>query len=168
MNKNIIIVGLFIALLGLAACATGVKDIQETNNVDVTNTANSGVVETSEPELIAGTTTKLYEFDQISYEKALSEGKTVILNFYATWCPSCKAEQPVIIDVFNEHDDPNLVAFRVNWKDPGTSVDEENLAKEFGITVQGTKIFLKGGEKVLKAPEHWPKDRWVTELEKLK
>ena len=32
-------------------------------------------------------------------------GKVVLLNFWATWCPPCRAENPDIEEVYNEHKD---------------------------------------------------------------
>jgi thiol-disulfide isomerase/thioredoxin len=37
------------------------------------------------------------------------EGKTIFLNFWATWCPPCIAEMPNIQALYNELDDENIV-----------------------------------------------------------
>lgn len=43
--------------------------------------------------------------DQYGKEHKLSEyrGKTVFLNFWATWCPPCKGEMPHIEDLYKEY-----------------------------------------------------------------
>lgn len=43
--------------------------------------------------------------DQYGNEHILSnyEGKIVFLNFWATWCPPCKAEMPYIEDIYKEY-----------------------------------------------------------------
>ncbi|MBI2142785.1 redoxin domain-containing protein, partial [Candidatus Woesearchaeota archaeon] len=90
-----------------------------------------------------------YEFDKESYEAALSEGKYVFLDFYANWCPICKAEEPEIKAAFNELGVENVTGFRVNYNDDQTDSNEKALAKKFGITYQHTKIVVAPDEKVV-------------------
>ncbi|MBI2550400.1 TlpA family protein disulfide reductase [Candidatus Woesearchaeota archaeon] len=90
-----------------------------------------------------------YEFDKAAYDGALKEGKYVFLDFYANWCPICKAEAPAIKAAFDELDADNVVGFQVNYNDDQTDADEKALAKKFGITYQHTKIFITADEKVV-------------------
>ncbi len=118
-------------------------------------------------KLLAGTTTEYREFTKTGYEQALAQGKTVLLYFYASWCPLCKAEQQEAHAAFNEANYPNIIGFRVNYKDSDTDAAEEALAKEFGISYQHTKVILKNGERVLKAPDSWDKKRYLEEINKV-
>lgn len=119
-------------------------------------------------KILAGTEQTPYrEFNQADYELALKENKDILLYFYASWCPLCKSEQVETFAAFNELNDPNLVGFRVNYRDSDTDDDEEALAKEFGIPYQHTKVILKDGKMVLKAPDSWNKQRYLDELQKL-
>ncbi|MCJ7691638.1 MAG: TlpA family protein disulfide reductase, partial [Clostridiaceae bacterium] len=64
-------------------------------------------------------------------EVSLSDfkGKKVFLNFWASWCPPCKAEMPDIEEVYNETKDSDLVIIAINVgesRDTAKSFIEEN------------------------------------------
>ena len=119
-------------------------------------------------KVLAGTEkTKYLEFNKADYDKALKDKKKILLYFYANWCPICKKEQPETFAAFNEMNDPDLIGFRINYRDSDTDADEEALAKEFGVSYQHTKIILRDGQRVLKAPDSWDKQRYLDELTKL-
>jgi peroxiredoxin len=37
------------------------------------------------------------------YSSAQLAGKPAVINFFATWCPPCKAEVPGFVEVYNKH-----------------------------------------------------------------
>lgn len=57
-------------------------------------------------------------------------GKKVILNFWATWCPPCKAEMPDIQKFYNEADD-NVEILAINI-DP--QYDVKKFVREANVT----------------------------------
>lgn len=67
---------------------------------------------------------------------------------------------------FDELTSDRVIGFRVNYKDNQTDTDEQNLAREFGVPYQHTKVFLKNGKQILKAPDGWDKARYITEINK--
>ena len=111
--------------------------------------------------------TKYLDFNKADYDNALKEKKKILLYFYANWCPICKAEQPNTFAAFNEINDPDLIGFRVNFRDSDTDADEEAIAKEFGVSYQHAKVILNDGQKVLKALDSWDKPRYLNELAKV-
>lgn len=119
-------------------------------------------------KVLAGTeTTKYLDFNKSDYDKSLKEKKKILLYFYANWCPICKKEQIDTFAAFNEINDPDLIGFRVNYRDGDDDEYEKALAKEFGVSYQHTKIILKDGQRVLKAPDSWDKQRYLDELAKI-
>ena len=72
--------------------------------------------------------------DQYKNVHTLSEyeGKTVFLNFWATWCPPCKAEMPHIEDIYKEYglNKEDVVILGVASPNLGKEGSEEHI-KEF-------------------------------------
>ena len=60
------------------------------------------------------------------------EDKVIILNFFATWCPPCRAEIPDFIQLVNEYSDKNLVIIGVSLDRSGVEVLRE-FADGLGI-----------------------------------
>ena len=54
-------------------------------------------------------------------------GKAVLINFWATWCPPCRAEMPAIEAVYRSHKDLGLEVLAVNI----TNQDDQAAAAAF-------------------------------------
>lgn len=61
-------------------------------------------------------------------------GKAVIINFWASWCPPCRAEMPAIEAVHQSHNDSGLVILGVN----ATNQDNMTQVNEFVINMDLT------------------------------
>ena len=73
--------------------------------------------------------------DQYGNTHSLSDykGKTIFLNFWATWCPPCRAEMPDIQKIYETADtegDNALVVLGVAAPNYGNEKDEEGI-KQF-------------------------------------
>lgn len=69
--------------------------------------------------------------------------KTVLLDFWATWCGPCRMIAPTVAAVAEEN--PDVLVGKVN-------VDEEpELARAFNIMSIPTLVVLKGGKTVNQA-----------------
>jgi len=118
-------------------------------------------------KVLAGKSSPLLDFAKIDYDMAKNSDKLVVLYFYANWCPICKEEVAnALYPAFNELTGDRVIGFRVNYNDNETDGDERNLAREFGIAYQHTKVFLKNAQRILKSPESWNKDRYINEIMK--
>jgi peroxiredoxin len=57
---------------------------------------------------------------------ALSDykGKTILLNFWASWCDPCKFEMPFIEQLYKDTKDSDLVIVTVNLQEPKSTVSK--------------------------------------------
>lgn len=64
--------------------------------------------------------------DENGEQQKLSQwqGKTVVLNFWATWCGPCREEMPELSELHTEYADKNVVVL-------GIALDEIEAIKEF-------------------------------------
>lgn len=115
---------------------------------------------------LAGAVAPLLEFNAVDYARSLQSGKLIVLYFYANWCPICKKEFPELVDAFNQLSTDQVIGFRVNFNDNATDEVETNLAREYGVAYQHTKVFVKNGERLLKSPDSWDQQRYLLEIMK--
>jgi DsbE subfamily thiol:disulfide oxidoreductase len=59
-------------------------------------------------------------------------GKTVFLNFWATWCVPCREEMPAMERLYQQFKNRNFVILAVNVKD--RKQEAMNFLKELGLT----------------------------------
>lgn len=60
------------------------------------------------------------------------KGKVVMLNFWATWCPPCKQEMPVMQEAYQKYKDQGFEIAAVNIGE--TDVAVQSFAKTQGLT----------------------------------
>ena len=164
----IVIIILMIVVLGagyylIIKQSETISTIAQPENV-VTENEQGEVMTNYSGTVLAGTSAPLLDFTKADYDTAIKSDKVVVLYFYANWCPICIAEFPVMQKVFNELSADKVIGFRVNYNDNQTDNDEKNLAKEFGVAYQHTKVFVKNGQRVLKSPEGWEQSRYLREI----
>ena len=78
--------------------------------------------------------------------------KTVLVDFWASWCGPCRMLSPVVDEVSREHED-TLSVGKVNVDDC------PDLAKKFGVMSIPTVILFKDGQVVDKRVGYQPKNQ---------
>lgn len=88
--------------------------------------------------------------------EVLGSGKTVLVDFWASWCNPCRMLSPVVDEIADEH--PEIKVVKVN-------VDEEQeLAAEYGIMSIPCLFVFKNGEAVDKSVGVIPKQQIIDML----
>ena len=81
-------------------------------------------------------------FDKTKFETALAQGKPVIVDFAADWCPTCKEQKPIVDALMQEPRRKDITLFVADFD------KETALKKRLKVTMQSTFIVLKGGKEV--------------------
>ncbi len=144
-----IIGGIVVLCMGIYMLNTGFTSIKALENKTSDNTT---VVENSNDENL--TDIEKYSFtlkDNKGNDVTLSEykGKTVVLNFFATWCTYCKMELPSLEEINSTRDD--IVIFLVatpNIGNEGSKEYIESFMEENGYSM--TVLYDETGEVVSK------------------
>lgn len=78
------------------------------------------------------------------------EGKKVFINFWASWCPPCKAEMPDIQKLYENHgEDIKIIA--VNLEEEKTKVEKYLNNEELDFTVLLDKNNKVAGQYLVRA-----------------
>lgn len=103
-------------------------------------------------------------FSPDAVKAELAAGKTVLLDFTASWCPSCRAQGRTIkaLRAENPAYDKAITFMDVDWDTYGKSA----LAKTYGVRSRGSLVILRGDKVLVKTDTHSTKDALRAMLDK--
>jgi thiol-disulfide isomerase/thioredoxin len=77
-------------------------------------------------------------FDLKLFEAAQAAGKPILIDVYASWCPTCKAQAPILSRLRNNPRFKELVSFEIDFD------SQKDLLRKFNVRSQSTLIVFKG------------------------
>lgn len=78
------------------------------------------------------------EVNEEEFQKEIEIEGTILVDFFATWCPPCKALSPIVEEFASEHEE--IRVFKVNVD------NEQKLAIENNVMSVPTLIVIKNGK----------------------
>lgn len=92
-----------------------------------------------------------------NYSEITGSDKTVLLDFWASWCGPCQMISPIVEEIAQERED--ITVGKIN-------VDEQmELAQEFGISSIPTLVVIKNSEVINKSVGLISKDEILSLLD---
>tara|TARA_Y100001958_G_scaffold140224_1_gene114655 strand:- start:164 stop:532 length:369 start_codon:yes stop_codon:yes gene_type:complete len=95
------------------------------------------------------TSAKETTYNKVDFEKALSEGKIVVVSSWIKYCTSCASQMKVLNKAVNEFKNIEYFAFDVTNKE---------IANSFNVQYQTTLLIFKNGKEVYRSIGETSKD----------
>lgn len=54
-------------------------------------------------------------FDQAAFAQAQAQGRPILVEVFAPWCPTCRAQSPIVRTIAADAAFANLVVFRIDY-----------------------------------------------------
>lgn len=77
-------------------------------------------------------------FTQADFAAAKKDGKSILVDIFAVWCPVCRAQNPILTQLTREPESNDLVVFKIDFDTQKADV------RELKATSQSTLIAFKG------------------------
>ena len=77
-------------------------------------------------------------FSMDAFKAAQASGSPILVEIHADWCPTCKAQNPILDRLTSSAKFKDLKIFRVDFD------AQKPVVKEFGAQMQSTLIIFKG------------------------
>jgi thiol-disulfide isomerase/thioredoxin len=84
-------------------------------------------------------------FDQAHYEAMHNNGKPFAVAFHATWCPTCRAQAPVLKELTQTSEFKGITIFVANFD------TEKVLERSLGVTKQSTIVVFNDGKETARS-----------------
>ncbi len=84
-------------------------------------------------------------FSQAAFDRAIADGRPVIVDFQASWCPTCKAQKPIVDALLREPRMQGVTLFAADYD------TESALKKQLRVAQQSTFVVFKGGREIARS-----------------
>jgi len=81
-------------------------------------------------------------FSTAAFEAAQKQGRPILVDVYADWCPVCRAQHEVLSRVLPGQEFKNLVVFRLNFD------TQKQAWSKLGVQRQSTLILFRGRKEI--------------------
>lgn len=85
----------------------------------------------------------LHDLNGVNHQSAEWQGKILVVNFWATWCPPCRKETPMFVDLQEQYAARGLQFL-------GIAIDDINKVKDFVDTYAVNYPVLIGDQDAIK------------------
>jgi thiol-disulfide isomerase/thioredoxin len=84
-------------------------------------------------------------YDQKKFDAAVAAGQLVIVDFSASWCPTCKAQKPIVDELMGRPKFKDITLFVADYD------KEAALKRRLRVIQQSTFVVFKAGKEVARS-----------------
>ena len=95
-----------------------------------------------------------------NFQLGSRRGHVVIINFWATWCPPCKAEMPTIQAYYDKHKGEGLEILAISMDDNRDLAEVKKVAQQYSfLMAMKSESNFKGLGRIWRMPTTFVVDR---------
>ena len=88
---------------------------------------------------------EIQTFSPAAFDAAKAAGRPILIDVSAPWCPTCKAQRPILTNLEAEPKFKNLVVLSVDFD------SQKDVLRSFNVRMQSTLICFKGGQETARS-----------------
>lgn len=81
-------------------------------------------------------------YTQAAFDKLQNEGMPILVDVHADWCPTCRAQTPILEYLLKQKTYQGIASLRVDFD------SQQKVLRAFHVYQQSTLIVFKGGKEV--------------------
>lgn len=80
-------------------------------------------------------------FTQAEFDSLQKEGKSILVEVHAPWCPTCRAQAPIVNELLKKKEFQSINVLRVDFD------SQKDVLKSLNVSRQSTLIIFKGSQE---------------------
>lgn len=84
-------------------------------------------------------------FSRAEFEALQAANKPVLVDVFATWCSTCKAQAPIISSMLTKPEFKDLTVLEVDFD------QSKDVLRQFNVVAQSTLVLFKGKKEVARS-----------------
>ena len=80
-------------------------------------------------------------FTQAAFDRLQQQGAPILVSIYANWCPTCRAQAPILKKLLEQEEFKPIHALRVDFD------QQKDIVNTFKVVKQSTLIVFKDGKE---------------------
>lgn len=84
-------------------------------------------------------------YTQAGFENLQNEGKSILVDVHAPWCPICRAQTTILNELLKKKEYQSISVLRVDFD------GQKDVLKIFNVSKQSTLIVFKGKKEVARS-----------------
>jgi thiol-disulfide isomerase/thioredoxin len=94
---------------------------------------------------LVATAGEIKTFSQQDFDRLAQTGKPVVVDVSAPWCPTCKAQKPIVDSLAKQPAYKDVTILTVDFD------SEKTVLKQFKVNMQSTLIAFNGGKETARS-----------------
>ena len=94
---------------------------------------------------LVATAGEIKTFSQQDFDNLAAAGKPVVVDVSAPWCPTCKAQKPIVDSLAKQPAYKDVTILTVDFD------SEKTVLKQFKVNTQSTLIAFNGGKETARS-----------------